>query len=59
MQAVYLQLLWVWLKVDSINMFLGNPLGVAHYKKRYNGSAITELRQAIELDKKAGCFSDN
>ncbi len=55
MQAVYLQLLWVWLKVDSITMFLG----VAHYKNRYNGSAITGLRQAIELDKKAGCFSDN
>ena len=33
-------------------------LGVAHYKNGNNGSAITEIKQAIELEKKMGGFPE-
>ena len=33
-------------------------LGVAHYKNGNNSSAINEIKQAIELDKKTSYFSD-
>jgi len=33
-------------------------LGVAHYKNGNNSSAINEIKQALELDKKTGYFPD-